>query len=138
MNTYMISQGQTVFARWKDGYYYPAVVDEVKECAVKVSFLDGYVGLVPSGHIVELQEAFQTMQLQGNWQNHGIFFKGVLESQESMTMYYDDGDVEQVELKQLRGAKLQEPIFWKQTACLFFAGLAAGMALCWIRKIMKR
>ena len=134
MNIDMISQGQTVFARWKDGYYYPGVVDKVMEYAVKVLFLDGDVGLVAKGHVVELQEALQTMQLQGNFENCGVFFKGVLESQESMTMYYNDGDVEQVELKQLRGAKLGEPIVWKQAACLFAAGAAVGMVLCGLRK----
>ena len=134
----MITQGQTVFARWMDGYYYPGVVDEVMEYNARVSFLDGDVGLVPIGHIVELKEAFQTMQLQGNFKNEGLFFRGVLESQESMTMYYNDGDVEQVELKQLRGEKLSEPIVWKQTACFFAAGVAVGAALFGISKVMKK
>ena len=138
MNDFMIPHGKTVFARWKDGYYYPGVVDKVMEYAVKISFLDGDVGFVPNGHIVELQEAFQTMQLQGNFKNEGIFFKGVLESQETMTMYYNDGDIEQIELKQLRGAKLGEPIVWKQTACFFAAGIAVGIALCGICKVMKK
>jgi len=134
----MTAPGQTVFARWKDGYYYPAVVDEVAENNVKVSFLDGHMGFASKGHVVQLQEAFQTMQLQGNWQNHGIFFKGRLNSQEPMMMYYNDGDVEQIELKQLRGIRPGEPIIWKQAARFIFVGVAVGVAICRIRKAKKK
>ena len=133
-----ISPEQTVFARWLDGYYYPAVVEEVFENEVKVSFLDGDSGLVLKGHIIELQEALQTMKLQGNWQNRGFFFKGTLKGQEPMTMYYDDGDIEQVELKQLRGEKPGEPIIWKQAVRIFFAGVAVGVALCVICKALRK
>jgi len=128
---------QTVFARWMDGYYYPAVVDEDLGSDVKVSFLDGYFGLASKEHVVELQEALRTMQLQGNWKNGGIYFKGRLDSGEPMTMYYNDGDVEQVELKQLRGVRPGEPIIWKWVAGLAVAGLAAGIAIYKIRKAMK-
>jgi len=83
----MIPLAQTVFARWNDGYYYPAVLDEVSENNAKVSFLDGDSGLVLKENIVGLQEAFQTMQIQGNWKNNGIFFNGRLDdSQEPIMM----------------------------------------------------
>jgi len=58
--------GQMVFARWKDGYYYPAIVDEASEQDAKVSYLDGDQGRASREHVVELEEALQTMQLQGN------------------------------------------------------------------------
>jgi len=100
---FIATPGQTIFARWKDGYYYPATVDAVTGNDLKVSYLDGDVGQVSSEHIVELQEGFENMQFQGNWQYAGIFFKGTLSSQLPMVMNYNDGDVEQVELGQLRG-----------------------------------
>jgi len=100
---FMVSPGQTVFARWKDGYYYPAVVDEILGSHAKVSFLDGDEGRVLKEHMMELQEAFETMNFQGNWKYGGIFFKGVIASHLPMVMHYNDGDVEQIELGQLRG-----------------------------------
>ena len=102
---FMVSPGQTVFARWKNSYYYPAVVDEVLDSQIKVTYLDGYKGTVAREHVMELQEAFETLQLQGNWKKGGIFFKGALAShQPPLIMNYNDGDVEQVELVQLRGS----------------------------------
>ena len=98
------SPGQTVFAPWRDGYYYPATIDEVLGTDIKVSYLDGYKGQVAREDVVELQEAFQTMQFQGNWKHGGLFYKGTLSSDLPMTMYYNDGDVEQITLEQLRGA----------------------------------
>jgi len=133
-----ITLGQTVFARWKDGYYYPAVVDEILEEGVQIAFLDGDMELVSPAHIVDLQEAFQTMQLQGNWQNFGVFYKGRLDCQEPMVMYYNDGDVEQVGLSQLRGVRPGEPTVWKQAANLAIAGAVLGLTIYGIRKVMKR
>jgi len=133
-----ILPGQTVFAYWKDGYYYPAIVNEILEQnIIEVAFLDGILGLVSSEQIVELQEAFQIMQLQGNFKNNGVFYKGRLK-QESMTMYYNDGDIEQVELKQLRGARPGEPMGWKQAAGVFAVGVAVGLAICGMCKVRKR
>jgi len=106
---FMISSGQTVFARWRNGYYYPATVEEVLGNEIKVSFLDGYKGKVARAHVVELQEAFQTMQFQSNWKHGGIFFKGKLTSQLPMIMHYDDGDVEEITLDQLRGRPPRPP-----------------------------
>jgi len=111
----IVSPGQTVFARWSDGYYYPATVDEVLGDHIKASFLDGDTGLVAKEHVVELQEAFETMHFQGNWQYEGFFFKGVLSSQLPMIMNYNDGDVEQIELGQLRGT-MPKPKPNKETA----------------------
>jgi len=99
------SPGQTVFARYKDGYYYPAVVDAVLDGQVKVSYLDGDEGLAEQEHIMELQEAFDTMQFQGNWKHGGLFYKGKITSHLPMIMHYNDGDVEQIELVQLRGKR---------------------------------
>ena len=99
-----VSSGQTVFARWSDGYYYPAVVAEVLDNQIKAAFLDGDSGLVSKDHVIDLEDGFKLLQLQGNWQHHGYFFKGTIENPALMIMHYNDGDVEQVELVQLRGA----------------------------------
>ncbi|MCL2568477.1 MAG: tudor domain-containing protein [Oscillospiraceae bacterium] len=135
----MILPGQTVFARWDDGYYYPAVIDELlEEDIIKITFLDGCPGFASKEQIVELQEALQIMQLQGNFKNQGLYFKGRLNTQEPMTMYYNDGDIEQIELKQLRGARPGEPVVWKQAAALAVAGAVVGLAIYGIRKAMKK
>ena len=99
------SFGQTIFVRWDDGYYYPAIVGKAFGDKIRVAYLDGDLGEVSKAHIVELQEALETMKLEGNWQNRGGFYPGVISSRQPMTMSYDDGDVEQIDLRQLRGAK---------------------------------
>ena len=135
----IISIGQTVFARWKDGYYYPAAVEEISECGlVHVSYLDGDTGTMFQGQIVDLEETFETMQLQGNWENHGVFYKGRLSTQEPMTMYYNDGDVEQVDLLQLRGARPGEPPVCKQVFHLALGGAIAGLAIYGAFKLLKK
>ena len=102
-----VSLGQKVFAFWDDGngYYYPAVVGKDLGDKIEVTFMDGDSGVVSKADIVELQEALETMKLEGNWKNCGGFFPGYISSQHTMTMSYDDGDVEQIELRQLRGAR---------------------------------
>jgi len=76
----MVSPGQTVFARWGEKYYYPALVDEVLEQQIRVSYLDGDVGLVAKEDVLELQKGFEMLQFQGNWQHGGVFFKGKIAS----------------------------------------------------------
>ena len=100
-----IQINQLCFALWSDGRYYPAVVSEVYHDRVKVAFLDGSSGEASKEHIVDLQEAFKTMDFQGRWQ-HGLFwYKGTLSTHRPMVMNYDDGSVEQIELRQLRGTR---------------------------------
>ena len=111
-----VSVGQTVFARWRDGYYYPAIVAEVLSGHIKANYLDGDVGIVPNEHVMSLQEGFETLNFQGNWRYLGFFYKGVITSHEPMIMNYNDGDVEQVELRQLRG---KMPKAQKQTTGFF-------------------
>ena len=103
MMRYAISPGQTVFARWRNGYYYPAIADAVLEDHIQAAFLDGYRAQVSKEHVLELEEAYKTLDFQGNWKHGGLFFKGVIASHDPMIMHYKDGDVEQIELSQLRG-----------------------------------
>jgi len=107
------SLGETVFARWKpDGYYYPGVIKQVLGESFKISFLDGDTDQVTKEHIVRLQEAFSIMRFEGNWKKRGGFYMGVISSNEPLVMNYDDGDVEQIEIRQLRGM----PDFNRRTA----------------------
>jgi len=69
------------------------------------------------------------MQLQGNWENHGLFYSGRLNTQEPMTMHYNDGDIEQLALKQIRGARPGETVLWKKAAGRVAAGAAVGLAI---------
>ncbi|MCL2562824.1 MAG: hypothetical protein FWE08_02140 [Oscillospiraceae bacterium] len=101
-----LTPGQTVFARWKNSYYYPAIVNEILDDQINVSFLDGCTGSAAREHVMELEEALQNLTLQGNWKHGGFFFKGVLASRNPLIMNYNDGDVEQIELSQLRGKRL--------------------------------
>ena len=95
--------GITVFARWRNGYYYPAVIDSHEGDKVQVSYLDGSRGKVASNHILELATALKTLKLQGNWKFAGLFYKGELASIDPLVMNYYDGDVETLRLVQLRG-----------------------------------
>ncbi|MCL2540459.1 MAG: hypothetical protein FWE53_03485 [Firmicutes bacterium] len=98
---------RTVFARWApDGFYYPATIIEEFANHVKVLFLDGVDSMILKEHVVELQQAYKTMRFEGNWQNQGFFYTGKIASHEPLIFNYDDGDVEELMLVQLRGTKL--------------------------------
>jgi len=92
------------FARWTDGKYYPAVISDLLNSHAKVAYLDGDTGMVSIEHIINLYEGFETLTFQGNWKNWG-YYDGVLSSTSPLIMEYDDGEVEQLNLKQLRGIK---------------------------------
>jgi len=98
---------QLCFARWTDGNYYPAVTGEVLPDRVRVGYLDNTSGLVRKDEILDLQEAFRILEFQGRYRHGLLFYSGVI-SQHDMIMNYDDGDVELVELRQLRGRKRGE------------------------------
>lgn len=99
-----------IFARWEpDGFYYPGRLSEKMDDfaqSATVLFLDGHGAVVERRHIIfSLDEALSTLAMQGNWRHGGVFFKGRVTGSSPMVMHYDDGDVEQVELKQLRGVR---------------------------------
>jgi hypothetical protein len=95
----------SVFARWSDGYYYPATIGATYDKHIQALYLDGDVADVQKEHVVELQKALDTFALEGNWKNQGTFYTGKLSGRQPMIMNYDDGDVEQVQLHQLRGKR---------------------------------
>jgi len=101
-----LSVGKTVFARWEgNGFYYPAVIAGLFDNSIKAAFLDGDSAMVSVEFVLPLREAFATLAFQGNWKNAGLFFKGTVANQDPLIMNYNDGDVEIVELSQLRGAR---------------------------------
>ena len=101
-NVYEI--GQNVFARWDNGEsYFPGIISSVNGNQLDISFLDGDKGTVPIADVLELQEAFRTLKLYGNWQYGGEWYSGKIAKTEPLTMQYDDGEVEVIKLEQLQG-----------------------------------
>ena len=103
-NEYELQIHHLCFARWADGKYYPAVVSDIFNSHAKVAYLDGDTGMVSIDHIIELYEGFETLIFQGNWKGWG-YYDGVLSNTSPLVMEYNDGEVEQIHLKQLRGIK---------------------------------
>ncbi|MCL2286055.1 MAG: hypothetical protein FWC32_06765 [Firmicutes bacterium] len=101
----VVAPNHLCFARWRDGYYYPGIISEILPNHVRVAFLldDEGSGLVSKEDIVQLQEAFNTMDFQGKYEYGWRFYNGVLTNHQPLIMRYDDGDVEQLDLRQLRG-----------------------------------
>jgi len=101
-NDYQV--GQKVFARWDSGEgYFPGIVSAVNGNQMDISFLDGDKGTVPIADVLELHKAFTTLKLHGNWQNGGEWYSGKITKTDPLTMQYDDGEVEEIKLEQLRG-----------------------------------
>ena len=97
-----------VFAKWNSamnlgGYYYPAHITEMDNGQLLANFLDGDSGIIADGDTMDLQEAFNVLEIQGNWQFGGFFYKGRITNRNPVVMSYNDGHVEQVQLSQLRG-----------------------------------
>ena len=93
-----------IFARWTDGFFYPGVAGEWHGEHRKIMFLDSDVGLAAEHDILPLEDALARLELQGRWKNGGMWFRGSLGSRNPLVMHYNDGDVEHIQLRQLRGA----------------------------------
>jgi len=100
---------QVVFALWTDGLYYPAVIAERLLHRANVVFFDGHSATVADEDIMDVEEALKTLNLQGKWKNRRIYYKGSLASFDPMVMHYNDGDVEEIAFRQLRGKKGGKP-----------------------------
>jgi hypothetical protein len=100
-----LTYNQLCFARWRNGYYYPAIIGDVRPAQVRVTFIDdaNHTEMVAREHVLSVEDAFNTLDFQGNWRNGWAYFSGTLSSFEPLVMDYDDGDVEQINLCQLRG-----------------------------------
>ena len=98
--------GQNVFARWDNSeFYFPGIVSSVNGNHLDISFLDGDEGTVSIADVLELNEAFSILKLQGNWDYGDEWYSGKISKTKPLTMQYDDGEVEEVELIQLRGVR---------------------------------
>ncbi|MCL2407752.1 MAG: hypothetical protein FWC95_07470 [Defluviitaleaceae bacterium] len=95
------------FAKWRNGYYYPGVVRRITSTEVTIDFLDGSMDRADSSELISLRDGLANLALQGNWKQGFFWYKGRLgetvSPREAMTFYYDDGDIEEIALKQLRG-----------------------------------
>jgi len=93
-----------LFAKRRQGYYYPATVVHVTEEEVTVRFLDdGKVDQVDLLHVLFLEDGFKRLNFQGNWKFHGIYYNGQIANYNPLIMNYNDGDTEVVKINQLRG-----------------------------------
>ena len=102
----VFSAGQTVFARFSSGkFYFPGVIGEIIGDSAKINYLDGDKETVPIKDIIALEEAFRTLRFDGDWDNQGSWYNGVISKTHPLTMKYNDGYVEQIQLKQLRGTR---------------------------------
>lgn len=97
-----VQANQLCFALWNGKHYYPGVVRSVSLNHVHVDFLDNFTSLVEKQYVVSLQEGLDLLEFEGCW-NGWAFFRGVLTSHQPLVMNYDDGEIEQIPLKYLRG-----------------------------------
>jgi len=104
-----LAPNQLCFAPYSDGYYYPAVISDVRPHIVNVAFLDGYSSKVSPMQVIGLKEAFDTLHFECKWGWLG-FYRGMITSREPIIFHYDDGEVEQVELRNLRGVRYGHPL----------------------------
>ena len=101
-----LGSGTTVFALWEgDNYYYPAHIGESNSSQITVNYLDGETALLASEFVIELQEALSILNFEGNWENKGSYYNGIITSTQPLIITYEDGVDEQVELTQLRGTR---------------------------------
>ncbi|MCL2572750.1 MAG: hypothetical protein FWE11_10145 [Defluviitaleaceae bacterium] len=99
----LLEPNQLCFAPWSDGYYYPAVISDAYPHIVDVAFLDGYTGHATPEHIMGLQEGFEMLDFECRYGWLG-FYRGEITSLKPIVFrYYEDGIVQQTELKRLRG-----------------------------------
>jgi len=127
---------QLVFARWRGGYFYPAVILDQFDNIVRVNYLDGHDGNVPRDHVMSIEDGLNSLEFQGDWKYFGWYYKGKL-NKENMTMYYNDGDVELVEIKQLRGRPPGESGAGNAIARIVVAGVFVVVVAGAIYKALK-
>jgi len=99
-----IRPNQLCFAPWHDGYYYPAVISDVNPHEVTVVYLDGDTGHVQHDFILGVNEALDGLRFECNYGWMG-FYAGVITSREPIIFHYDDGTIEQTDLRKLRGVR---------------------------------
>ena len=97
-------KGQIVFANWADdGYYYPAKANETDGDLVNINFMDGTEDQMTKEYIMNLQEAYQAMTFESDWEMKGEYYKCIITDTQPLTVKYEDDVIEQIDLIQLRG-----------------------------------
>lgn len=97
--------GQDVFGRWSpDGYWYPAVLQEVRDGSYFVRFVDDGQERWLGRSEVMRKEVTQSESVEANWQNRGGYYPAevIHRDYDSYRLRYTDGSVETVSRRQLR------------------------------------
>jgi len=107
------SPGQTVFVYRNDRYYYPAIINDVFDKRIRVTFLKGGSAKVSKKHIIELDEALKTMRFERTWDSKyfKVYSNVVIANCKPLTVSYGSVFSEDVELRHLRCSKPEETTY---------------------------
>jgi hypothetical protein len=108
-----LAVGQRVFARWHDGFWYPATLRYADAREVMVKYDDGEAGSLTPGQVRPLQVA-EGDRVQARWQGGPAYYPGTVAQcgDGEVLIDYDDGEQETVSLKLLRVIRAED-IAWK-------------------------
>ena len=105
-------RGQRVFARWDDGFWYPATVEASDAQSIRITYDDGTSGFVEPQHAepIDLAEGDRVFC---RWQGSPEYHPGkiVRISGEKIQVHYDDGDQENSTVSMVRVFRGKIP--WK-------------------------
>lgn len=99
------SNGEYVWARWKDGAYYYAQITDCSSPKIKVLFYDGYKREVSCEDVFYLDDAIKSgLVPQGNWKGWNVLYPCKILDLRKDTVkieYTEDGTIEEVAYKVL-------------------------------------
>ena len=100
---------KVVFARRDVVDYYPAVIVEDTGDCITVKFPDGSEDEVSKDNIIELAEAFLTMEFEADREKRGEYYDcAIINYKDGLTVQYDiDEETEKISLVQLRGSLIE-------------------------------
>ena len=99
--------GDKIFARFSvDSYFYYASIETLNEQSVLVCFYDGTKEEMSINNICTTEYAINKLEAEANWENKGLYYscKIIKNNEVGLTVKYDDGSSEEVNLEQLRFA----------------------------------
>ena len=106
--------GQRVFARWQDGFWYPATVRFADADEVMVKYDDGSAGSVTPAQVrpLVLKEG---ERVQARWEGGPSYYPGKVAkwSAEKVSVHYDDGERETIGVDLIRVIR-PEDVPWKE------------------------
>jgi len=82
------AKGDHIWARWSgDGNLYFAVIENVSNNSLRVTYYDNVVEEVSKNNVFSLEEALNSgLRLHGNWQDGGSFYPCIILKQKSNTV----------------------------------------------------